>query len=66
MNVPSECVTVSGVPAADGRPVYLVGDEAQARRMASQGKIAIGPELWRALDAVNTVFPGSRVEEIRR
>lgn len=66
MTPPLAIVTVVGVPALEGRAAYLVGDAATARIMTAQGKTIIGPELWAALAMVAEVFPGARVEELRR
>jgi len=64
--MPRATITIAGVPAGEGRPVYLVGDEGEARRMSATGAIALSPELIEALGVVAQVFPGSSVKEIRK
>jgi len=63
--IPRAVITVSGCPAAEGRCVRVVTDDAEAQRLRTTGAVVVGRELVGALAAVGEVFPGSRVVELR-
>lgn len=59
-------ITVSRVPCAEGKPVYLTGNALAAARLRRDGRTALGPDMVEALAAVHRVFPGARVVEMRK
>lgn len=64
--MPAVVVVVRGAPAAEGRPILLVGDDAEVRRRVAAGDVALSPAMVEALAAIARTFPGARVEAVRR